>query len=471
MVEKVEVVIIGSGTAGLSALREVRRETDNFLLINHGTWGTTCASVGCMPSKALIEAANAFHDRHRFDAFGIEGAQGLRADIPAILRRVRRLRDGFVKGPESVRDDLGERAIAGRARILGPDRVAVGNREIVTNSIIIATGSHPVVPKDWQDFGDRILTTDTLFEQMTLPPRIAVIGLGAIGAEMAQALARLGLDVAGFGTSQTLAGLSDPEVAAVFHQLFAKEVACHLGAPATLADMGNGIVVKGGGGSFVADVVLAAMGRHPNIDGLGLETLGVQLDEHGMPPVDPTTMRIADLPVYIAGDANGDLAILHEAADEGHIAGRNAVGDKADSYCRRTPLGITFTSPGVARAGQRLADLDAHEVVVGSVDFSRQGRARLAERDAGLLRIYADAKTGCLRGTEMCAPAAEHMVHLLALAIEHEMTAQDVLSMPFYHPVLEEGLRSALRQIARQLPDKGGSDLSNCPEVGFEALD
>lgn len=471
MVEKAKIVIIGSGTAGLSALREVRRATDSFLLINHGSWGTTCASVGCMPSKALIEAANAFHARHRLDAFGIEGAEGLRVGIPAILARVRRLRDGFVKGPESVRDDLGERAIAGRARILGPNRVSVGDREIVADRIIIATGSRPVVPKDWQVFGDRILTTDTLFEQATLPPRIAVVGLGAIGAEMAQALARLGLDVAGFGTSKTLAGLSDPEVATVFHQLFAREVACHLGAPATLADTGNGILVQGADGSFVADVVLAAMGRQPNVDGLGLDTLGVELDERGMPPVDPTTMRIADLPIYMAGDANGDLAILHEAADEGHIAGRNAVGGRAESYCRRTPLGITFTSPGVARAGARLADLEANEIVIGSVDYARQGRARLGDRNAGLLRIYADANTGCLRGTEMCAPAAEHMVHLLALAIEHEMTAQDVLSMPFYHPVLEEGLRSALRQIARKLPGKGGSDLSNCPEVGFEALD
>jgi dihydrolipoamide dehydrogenase len=95
----------------------------------------------------------------------------------------------------------------------------------------------------------------------------------------------------------------------------------------------------------------------------------------------------------------------------------------------------------------------------------------MGERNAGLLRIYADGETGCLRGAEMCAPGGEHLAHLLALAIEHEMTAQDVLSMPFYHPVLEEGLRSALRELARQLPGKGGSDLSQCPEVGFEALD
>jgi dihydrolipoamide dehydrogenase len=471
MSEKVDVVIVGSGTAGLSALREVRRETDSFYLINDGSWGTTCASVGCMPSKALIEAANAYHARRHFEAFGITGADGIGIDIPAVLRRVRKLRDKFVRGPESVRDDLGERAIAGRARLLGPNRIAVGEREIEADRIVLAIGSHPFVPEPWRAFGDRILTTDTLFEQEDLPPRVAVIGLGAIGAEMALAIARLGVEVAGFDAADKMAGISDEKVASVFRELVSREVSLFLGGEAELREAGDGISVEGAGGSFTADAVLVALGRRPNIEGLGLETLGVELDQRGMPPVDPNTMRIADLPVYLVGDANGDRAILHEAADEGHIAGRNAVADKPSAYRRRTRLGITFTSPDVARVGAGLAELDESRIAIGEVDFSRQGRARMGERNAGLLRIYADGETGCLRGAEMCVPAGEHMAHLLALAIEHEMTAQDVLSMPFYHPVLEEGLRSGLRELARQLPGKGGSDLSQCPEVGFEALD
>jgi dihydrolipoamide dehydrogenase len=100
--DRVDIVIIGAGTAGLSALREVQRKSDDFLLINAGDWGTTCAARGCMPSKALIEAANAFHRRRDFAAFGLTGADGVRVDIPAVLARVRRLRDDFVKGPEAV---------------------------------------------------------------------------------------------------------------------------------------------------------------------------------------------------------------------------------------------------------------------------------------------------------------------------------------------------------------------------------
>ncbi len=204
---------------------------------------------------------------------------------------------------------------------------------------------------------------------------------------------------------------------------------------------------------------------------MGLEALGVELDDRGMPPVDPTTMQIANLPVYLAGDANGHLALLHEAVDEGHIAGHNAAADRPASYCRRTELAIVFSAPGVARVGARLADLNPDAIAIGSADFTHQGRARIAKRNVGLMRLYADTITGRLKGAEMCVPAAEHMAHLLALAVERGLTIHDMLAMPFYHPVLEEGLRSALRDLARQLPQKGGSDLSQCHDMGIEALD
>ena len=155
MSEQVDVIIIGAGTAGLSALREVRKKTEDFLLVNDGSWGTTCADVGCMPSKALVEAANAFHRRHDFEDFGLRGAESVFADVPAVLARVRRLRDDFIKGPKKVRDNLGARAVVGRARLLGPNRVAVQGREISARRIVLATGSRPIVPNDWARFGER----------------------------------------------------------------------------------------------------------------------------------------------------------------------------------------------------------------------------------------------------------------------------------------------------------------------------
>ncbi len=465
-------MIVGAGSAGLSALREVRRHTDDFLLVNDGHWGTTCAAVGCMPSKALIEAANAFHRRSTFEEFGIRGADGLRADIPAVLARVRAMRDGFVKGPEAVPDKLGKRAVAGRARLLGPGRLEVNGETIEARAIILAPGSSPIVPGPWRAFGDRILTTDTLFEQADLPRRIAVIGMGAVGVEIAQALARLGLEVAGFDAVEALAGIDDAEVLAAFRPLIKAELALHLGAPAEIEDRGGALRVTGAGGAFEADAVLAAMGRRPNIDDLGLETLGVPLDDDGLPEVDPASLRIGDLPVFLAGDANAYRPLLHEAADEGHIAGRMAAPDaEGGGLCRRTPLFITFSAPQVARVGPPLSDLDEASVATGRADFSKQARARMAQTAAGILRIHADRKTGRLLAAEMCAPGAEHLAHLLALAVEAEMAVAAMLAMPFYHPVLEEGLRSALRDLAKDVAGAGGSDLSDCKEIGHDALD
>jgi len=478
MSERLDVIIVGAGTAGLTALRQVRRRTESFVVINEGSWGTTCAEVGCMPSKALIEAANAFHARHALSAFGLEGGDGVRVHLPNVLARVRKLRDGFTRGPAATPGELGERAIHGRARLVGPDEVEVAGRRLSARSIILAPGSRPRVPPEWRRFGPRILTSDSLFEQANLPRRIAVVGLGAIGVEMAQALARLGVEVVGFEATETLAGLTDPAVVDALRDALGREFPLHTGAPAELSEADGRIAVSGGGSTFVADAVLAALGRVSNADTLGLDALdlgahGVEFDGRGLPRVDPTTLQVGNLPLFLAGDANGGRALLHEAADDGFIAGRNALAETPAGFCRRTPLAIAFTSPGVAQVGTRFAELDAGATAVGSFDFSRQARARMGERAGGLLRVYAEQRSGRLLGAEMCVPGAEHMAHLLALAMERKLTVHEFLGMPFYHPVLEEGLRSGLRDLARRVEASPGeeSDLAACPPLGMPALE
>lgn len=467
-----DTIIIGAGTAGLAALREVRKRTDRFLIVNEGPWGTTCARVGCMPSKALIEAANAFHRRKTYQEFGIRGADGLTADIPAVLQRVRALRDDFVAGALKATDGLSDRhRIAGRALLQGPQTVEIDGTRYTTRSIIIATGSRPSVPDEWLAFGDRILTTDTLFEQPTLGPRIAVIGMGPLGVEISQALARLGMQVAAFTTGTTLGGLSDPTLNAELTKLLKKELVLHLGAPAELREVPGGIEVRSGANSVVVDQVIAAMGRVPNIEHLGLDSLDVPLNEEGLPAVDPQTQQIGNLPVFMSGDANTHAPLLHEAADEGHIAGMNALADTPTRFQRRTPLSIVFSDPQIAVVGRRLADLDADNTATGTASFDHQGRARAARHNHGRICIYADKTTGRLLGAELCAPQGEHMAHLLALAIGQDLTVHDLLGMPIYHPTYEEGLRTALRDAARQLPATRNSDLATCGDIGVAALE
>jgi dihydrolipoamide dehydrogenase len=368
-------------------------------------------------------------------------------------------------------EDLGSRMLAERARLDGPNRLVAGHRVIEARRIVLAPGSSPIVPKDWAAFGDHVLTSDSLFEQQDLPRRIGVIGLGAIGVEIAQALARLGVIVHGFDAGTTIAGLSDRKVSRAVCGFLAQDFTIHLGVKVELARVGNGIELRWDSGSVVVDKVLAAVGRRPNIADLGLETLGVPLDKVGMPKVNAETMRVGDTTVLLAGDGNGEMPLLHEGADEGHIAGINATNNAPIALPRRTPMSVVFCDPEVAVVGRRSSELDRDASLIGDVDFAFQGRARIKQENRGLLRVYAARRDGRLLGAEMAAPAAEHFAHLLALAISRNLSVHDLLRMPYYHPTLEEGLRTALRHIARELPPCGISDLARCGPLESESLE
>jgi dihydrolipoamide dehydrogenase len=347
----------------------------------------------------------------------------------------------------------------------------VNDQIVEARQIILAPGSSPIIPEPWKALKDHILTTDTLFEEQDLPPRIAVIGLGAIGVEMAQALARLGIEVYSFDGSDKMAGISDQKVAEALRQSLASEFAIHLETDVDLVDADGSVEIKWRKGSVLVDKVLVAVGRRQNVHNLGLETLGVPLDDDGLPKTDPRTMRIGKTSVLLAGDGNAVRPLLHEGSDEGHIAGINALSETPVYLDRRTPMSITFCTPQVASVGQQADALDLGACVIGEVDFGSQGRARLMQQDTGLLRIFAARENGRLLGAEMAAPAGEHLAHLLVLAIDQDLTVHDLLRIPFYHPTLEEGLRTALREIARALPACGISDLAGCPPLDVMALE
>lgn len=470
--KRYDVAIVGAGSAGLAALREARRHTDDIVVVNDGPYGTTCARVGCMPSKALIESANAYHRRAAFPELGIRGADTLDVDVAEVLRRVRRLRDGFTKDIIAITTKLGEQSIIGRARFIDADTLDVAGRRVKARHIIIATGSRPIVPTEWRQFGKRILTSDTLFEQASLPQQIAVIGMGSVGTEIAQALARLGLQVTAFGSSRFVAGLSDAKINETLVGLLRGEMALHMGERARIEPHADTrLRVIAGDQCAIVDTVLAALGRQPNIENLGLDRLGLPLDERGMPPFDRTTRQIANLPVYFAGDVAQEFPVLHEAADDGYIAGTNATREAPICFERRTRLSIVFSDPNVAIVGTPYAELDHGDTAVGSVSFTTQGRATLAADNHGSLHVYASRTSGRLLGAELCAPRGEHLAHLLALAIGQQLAVQDLLRLPFYHPVFEEGLRTALRAAAKQLGFDRQSDLANCKAVGASALD
>jgi len=452
MEQQVDVAIIGAGSAGLYALGQVKRKTENYVLIDGGELGTTCARVGCMPSKALIQIAEDFHRRSIFNREGIEGGEDLSVDGPDALEHVQDLRDIFVdKVLSTSTDDMGEEFIPEYARFLEPDLLQAGERLIRAKRIVIATGSTPIVPEPWKAFGDRILTTDEIFELEQLPESLAVIGLGVIGLELGQAFSRLGVDVTGIDQLETIGHLDDPDVNQAAIDIIGKEMPLWLGHPAQIAEADGGkLKVNAGKHSVVVEKVLVAIGRRPNLDKLGLENAGIQLGDRGIPDYNPNTMQIEDKPVFIAGDVNGDRPLLHEAADEGRIAGINAASPKPVAFRRKTPLYITFSDPNIVLVGQRYSELDHDNTLIGTVAFGLLGRALIMGRNKGQLRLYADRTSGRLLGASMVAPHGEHLGHLLNWCIEQNLTVQRMVQMPFYHPVLEEAIQPVLRDLVAQ---------------------
>lgn len=454
-VKKVQVAVIGVGSAGLYALGQVRKGTEDFLVIDDGPLGTTCARVGCMPSKVLIQVAEDFHRREVMAREGIAGGDGLAVDPAAVLEHVRKLRDGFVGSIVPRIEALGDRLIRGSARFVASNAVEVDGMRIEAERFVLAVGSRPVVPPAWRELGDAILTTDTLFEQPAWPRRIGVVGLGAIGLELGQALARLGAAVTGVDVLETVGGVSDPVVGGFMTEAAAEEFPLWLGAPAELSPADGGVCLRAGGRETTVDRVLASLGRRSNLDRLDLAAAGVALDDRGMPSIDPETMQIEGHPIFVAGDATGDRPVLHEAADEGRIAGHNAVSDTPRRFRRKPPLAITFTDPNIAVVGEEWRALsDRPDVVVGTREFATQSRAVAMGRNRGVLRLYGRKADGRLLGAAMAVPGGEHLAHLLAWAIQDGRTAFDLLRYGFYHPVLEEGLQNALYDLAGQVEGK-----------------
>ncbi|EHQ53733.1 pyridine nucleotide-disulfide oxidoreductase dimerization region [Ectothiorhodospira sp. PHS-1] len=453
-----DVAIIGAGTAGLFAMKQVRMAGKSVTMIDPGPLGTTCARVGCMPSKVALHAAHLWHQRQEMAEYGTQGIGQLSLDRDAAWARVSAMRDRFAgKTEENARKAMGENLLEGPARFVEPTVLEVelpgGDRQVVrAQAVVIANGSRPVVPEWLEPLGDRVVTTDTLFDAKHIPDSVGVLGLGAIGLEMGLALSRLGVRVVGADIARFPAGISDPELGQRVIEQFSAEFPLWLGESAELSKEADGILMKTSQGQEKVDMILASLGRRPNTDTLNLAEAGFELDDKGQLRFDPATQQVQDFPVFVAGDVNGHRPLQHEARDEGTIAGFNAARG-ITRFRRRTPLSIAFTHPDIAVIGEHQEDMDPNEIITGSADGSGNGRSVILGAQSNLIRLHADAKTGRLRGASLMATHGEHLAHLLAWAIQRGETAQELLAMPFYHPVVEEILPDALQEIVSRLPE------------------
>ena len=462
----IDVAIIGAGTAGLSAYRAARKQGASALLIEGGPYGTTCARVGCMPSKLLIAAAEAMHAQERLAAFGID-VPAARVDGVRVMQRVLAERDRFVgfvlEGVDeiSATDKLRGYAKFKDSHTLEVALEAGGTAIVNAKSIVIATGSTPFKPTELAAAGDRLVVNDDIFAWTDLPKSVLVLGAGVIGLELGQALSRLGGDTTLIGRHDHMAMLSDPVVLDTAIGIFRQEM--HYisdGAITAVARSEAGVVVTYTDNDKVShtktvDYLISTAGRRVNLPQLDLAAAHIAINEKGIPNFNSDTMQIDNSHVFLAGDVNAELQLLHEAADEGAIAGANAarIAQSQDVQAdqRRTPLSIVFSDPNIATVGTPYRSLDLIRSAAGEVSFHNQGRSRVMLVNQGKLRVYADTETRRLLGAEMIGPRNEHIAHLLAWAHQMGLTVDQMLDLPFYHPVIEEGLRTALRDLASNL--------------------
>lgn len=455
MIREVKVAIIGAGSAGLYAMSQVKRFTDDFVLIDGGELGTTCARVGCMPSKVLIQIAEDFHRKSIFDREGITGKEHLTVNIEDAMEHVQDMRDTFVDLTLTNSIDLldEDKLIESYVTFVDTNTLKTENGDIIkAEKIIISTGSRPMVPEAWKKFADKIITTDDFFELEELPESIAVIGLGVIGLEIGQSLHRIGIQVTGIDQLNCIGGIADEQINKTAIEIIGREMPLWLGHAAEITEHKDGkLKVSAGENSVVVDKVFASIGRISNTDKLNLAALDLKFNANGSPVFNEHTMQLGDHAIYIAGDATATKPVLHESGFEGRVAGYNIMQDINTHFKLKTPLAITFCDPNIVAVGAQLNELNQDEIAIGEVRLAPVGRALIMGKNRGLIRIYADKKSGKLLGACMVSARGENLAHLLCWAIEMSLTVLDVLKMPFYHPVMEEALQAALYDLKNKL--------------------
>lgn len=454
-----DIIIIGAGTAGISAYKEAVKHTQNILIINDGPWDTTCARVGCMPSKILISSANRMHEMRQLDGLGLTAQTQI--DTSQVMPHVQQLRNRFTRATLKDVDSWNlEHKLSGRAEFIDANTVQVNNRTYQAKNFILAVGTTPNIDEKLKEkLGDRLISTDEIFELEKLPESLAVIGSGVIAVELAQAMHRLGVTTHIFARSRKIGSLSSPALQQLAQDELSKELNIHFEVlPNGYRKTENGIALSyeqdGQEHHLNVDYVLSATGRKTLLNTLHLEQIDSSFNNLKNLPINPKTKQLSDYPIYIVGDAYTHTPIQHEAAHEGKYAAKNILEiGKAADLKTLAPLGIVFSSPEMATVGQSYKMLldKKIEFVTGYIDYTKQGRAIVNAKNQGAVEVYVDIKTRRILGSELFCHEAEHLAHLLAWALDECLTIDDLLDKPYYHPTIEEGLRTALKHARRQL--------------------
>lgn len=423
--ERYNLVVIGAGTAGLVCAAGAASLGAKVALIERNLLGGDCLNYGCVPSKGIIRAARAIHDARHSGEFGVSGSQGLAIDFSAAMERMRRLRSNISSHDSARRfkDELGVDVFIGEGKFTARDCVEVEGKRLLFKKAAVCTGARATAPPiaGLEDAG--YLTNETIFSISELPRRLAVIGAGPIGCELAQAFARFGSRVSLIETGQQILGREDQDAAAILQSaLLTEGIELYLGAGITGVELrGNErllhLELNGRQMDVPADAILVGVGRSPNLEGMALEAAGIAYDRNGV--IVDERLCTSNSKVYAAGDICSPYKFTHTADAMARLLLANALFMGRRKSSAMTIPWCTYTDPEIAHVGMYDKDAKAKgiEVTTLTVPLSEVDRAVLDGETGGFARVHLRKGTDRILGATIVARHAGEMINEFSLAI------------------------------------------------------
>ena len=451
--DRYDLVVVGAGTGGLVSAAAAAGLGKRVALVEGRLMGGDCLNTGCVPSKALLRSARAVAETRRARAFGVRGTAEATVDFGAVMERVRRLRAEIAPhdGAERLRG-LGADVFFGSATFTGPDRVEVAGTPLPFKRACIATGGRAAAPPIPGLAEAGFLTNETVFSRTALPARLAVIGAGPVGCELAQAFARFGSRVTLIEAAHGVLPREERDAADVVRRALegdgVRVRCCGERMSVTPGPSGKRVAVSSHGADHELDVdeILVAAGRAPNVEGLGLEAAGIRYDEAGVRTDDH--LRTTNPRVFAVGDVTRHHKLTHAADAHARIAARNALLPWLPVKARVSRLTMpwcTYTEPELAHVGAFPEDLDPEETPHETVEvaLSEVDRAILDGATEGFLRIHVARASGRILGATVAAPDAGNLIGELATAMARKTRLQQLSGAIHPYPTVAEAIKRA----------------------------
>lgn len=452
-----DLVVLGGGTAGIVAAKTAAGLGVRVLLVERERTGGDCLWTGCVPSKALLAAAGVAAGARDAGRSGVL-VDDVRVDFPRVMDRVHAAirRIAPVDSPEAL-TAAGVSVRAGHGRFLGEGMLDVDGETVHFTQAVVATGAAPARPPIPGLADLEVLTSDTLWDLTEAPRRLAVLGAGSIGCELGQGLARLGVEVTLVEGAPRVLPREDPDAAAVVHRALESEgVRIRTGqSVASVAPSGVrcGTLCLDDGSTVDVDRLLVAVGRRPRTGDLGLDAVGVDVDDRGFVVVD-RRLRTTNARIWAAGDLTGHPQFTHVAGVHGSLAAANAVLGLRRSVETSAVPRVTYTDPEVAAVG-----LDTGRERAGvrilTLEHDHVDRAVTEGRTDGLTRLAVDRR-GRILGATIVGPRAGETLGELALAVRRGLRTRDLAGITHAYPTWNDGpWNVAIADVREQLARPG----------------